>query len=266
MQGIQDWIRFYQDKRMWVIPFDHPGYDLPFLKKLKSEDDYKEEAKSYKWDETRGLKLLVGKKGIRVLVFNNLFDKDIKYKEWLLETVLPMLGLPIDYSWIVERETSLSIIMDASNISPRTKGLQEEFFKGGMLIWQGTFAIPSTGCYSYFYRNRIPHDRPISIQDTVILDCYEKLESLLNPKKEEVPQITEVVEPQESSTTTIEVPEEEKKEGFWLTARAILVQVVMLLLLFMLIGLLPSPARVWGAIILVAIWLSWNKFFKKKKK
>lgn len=58
----------------------------------------------------------------------------------------------------------------------------------------------------------------------------------------------------------------EEKEEFWLRVRTYIFQVIVVICLFIVLGLLPPPINILGAIIIVAVMLNWNKLFNKKER
>ena len=58
----------------------------------------------------------------------------------------------------------------------------------------------------------------------------------------------------------------EEKEGSWLRVRTFIFQVIVVICLFIVVGLLPPPINILGAVIIVAIMLNWNKLFNKKER
>ena len=58
----------------------------------------------------------------------------------------------------------------------------------------------------------------------------------------------------------------EEKEGFWLRVRTYLFQLIVVICLFIVVGLLPPPINILGAVIIVAVVLNWNKLFNKKER
>lgn len=166
MQTIEDWAEFYKDKRLWVYPYNLEEKQWLYWKNLKSKEDYNQVAQEWDWNDSTGIKLVVGKRGARVVEVTN---------KQLLKKALHLLNLPEDYSWVIYSQSRYGIIVDTPGVSKRTNGMSNKSFKQVLLLWDGYYVLPSVGIPRYFYRNQIPQGHPKQIQDEVLLNCINKL-------------------------------------------------------------------------------------------
>lgn len=166
MNTLIDWARFYADKRLWIYPCNLKENEWLFWKNLKSNNDYDREAQLWDWDNSDGIKLIVGKKGVRVL--------EVTSKQ-TLKKALTLLELPKDYPWIIYSQSRYGIIVDTPGVSKITKGIQNKSFKKLSILWEGYYMLPSTGIPRYFYKNLLPQSHPKQISDDILINCFEKL-------------------------------------------------------------------------------------------
>ena len=166
MQAIKDWAIFYKEKRLWVYPYNLKEEGWIYWKKLKSNDDYMTVFNSWDWEESNGIKLVVGKKGVRVI--------EVSTKK-LLKKALALLGLDDGYPWIIYSKSGYGIIVDTPGVSIRTKGMSNKSFKQLLLLWDGYYVLPSIGVSRYFYKNQVPQEHPRQIEDDGLLNCIDTL-------------------------------------------------------------------------------------------
>lgn len=166
MQTIRDWVEFYKEKRLWVYPYNLEEKQWLYWKNLKSKEDYEQASKDWNWNDSIGIKLVVGKRGARVVEVTN---------KQLLKKALHLLNLSEDYPWIIYSQSRYGIVVDTPGVSRKTNGMTNKSFKQVLLLWDGYYALPSVGVPRYFYNNRIPQGHPKQIQDDVLLDCINKL-------------------------------------------------------------------------------------------
>jgi len=166
MQTIKDWAEFYKEKRLWIYPYNLEEKQWLYWKNLKTKEEYYQVFDTWNWKNSTGVKLVVGKKGVRVVEITN--------KE-LLKKALQLLNLPEDYPWIIYRQSRYGIIVDTPSVSIRTKGMGNRSFKHVLLLWEGYCVLPATGIPVYFYKNRIPTGHPQQIEDDKFLDSVEAL-------------------------------------------------------------------------------------------
>ena len=166
MQTIKDWASFYRERRLWIYPYNLEEKQWLYWKNLKSEYQYNDMFNAWDWNNSTGIKLIVGKKGVRVLEVTN---------KQLLKKALRLLNLPEDYPWIIYSQSKYGIVVDTPGISKRTKGITNKSFKQVLLLWDGYYALPSIGIPRYFYQNRVPKVHPKQIEDDRLLNCINKL-------------------------------------------------------------------------------------------
>lgn len=168
MSTIAAWARFYVDKKLWVYPYNLEENGWLYWKNLKSDDAYNQVALLWDWTSSMGIKLVVGKKGVRVIEVHN---------RTVLAKALTLLGLPKDYPWITYSTARYGIIVDTPNVSQRVKGMGNRGYKNLTVIWEGYYVLPCVNIPRYFYSNRIPDGHPIQVSDDVFMDCIDILES-----------------------------------------------------------------------------------------
>ena len=135
MNNLLNWAEYYKNLRIWVCPYDIEEPSLSFIKKIKNDKDYQELSKTWNWIQTEGVKLIIGKKGIRVLEVNN---------KQMLKKALKILQLPEEYPWIIYKQTGYGIIIDTPGISAITKGMTNKSYKNILMLWEGFYVLPST--------------------------------------------------------------------------------------------------------------------------
>ena len=114
MNTLQEWAEFYKELRVWVYPFNdyYESFEWKHWRNTE-EQGYEDEFKTYNWNAAKGINIVTGKKGVIVLRFPK--DEDIRYANNSLSNVLSVLGLPHDYDWVIESETTLSVLIDVSH-------------------------------------------------------------------------------------------------------------------------------------------------------
>lgn len=165
MNTIKDWAEWYQQRKVWVFPYNTQEESWSFWKN-KNDKDYFNISKTWHWNEALGLRLVVGKKGVRVIEVSN--------KRLLFQT-LKLLGLPKDYPWVIYSSAGYGIVVDTPNVSKRVFGLTNRGYKKVLLLWEGYYVLPTTDIARYFYENRVPQGHPAQISDDLYLDCVESL-------------------------------------------------------------------------------------------
>lgn len=166
MNIIQNWVQFYMEKRLWVYPYNLDEKAWLYWKNLKSQTEYEQASQTWDWNNSTGIKLVVGKKGVRVVEVTN---------KQLLKKALNLLGLPEDYPWIIYSQSKYGIIVDTPNVSSKVKGIGNRGYKQVLLLWEGYYVLPSSGIPVYFYKNRIPTGHSKQIADDTLLNCVEVL-------------------------------------------------------------------------------------------
>lgn len=166
MQTIKDWAEYYREKRLWIYPCNFEEKQWLYWKNLKSEHQYNDMYNAWEWNNSIGIKLVVGKKGVRVVEVAN---------KKLLKKALKMLELPKDYSWIVYSLSKYGIVIDTPGVSLRTKGIRNRDSKQASFLWDGYYLLPSRDVPIYFYENRFPIGHPKQLEDDRLLNCVEAL-------------------------------------------------------------------------------------------
>lgn len=166
MRTIEEWTAYYHQLKLWIYPCSLKEKPLLFWKKVKTDEDYTAISKEWDWCDCRGIQLVVGKKGVRVLEVTT---------ERLLKKALHLLGLPKDYSWIIYSKSRYGIVMDTPGISPLSKGMSNKSFKKISLLWEGYYVLPSINIPRYFYMNRTPIEHPQQVRDDVLITTVNQL-------------------------------------------------------------------------------------------
>ena len=234
MNNLQEWAQWYQHMQIWVYPYnqDKKMDDWGYWREIKEDSTYTNLSSKWNWNDT-GIKLVVGKKGIRCLLLKRYYSRD---KDKIISKILEYLNLPSDYSWITENDGCMCIIVDTPNISPKTKGLSNIEFNELKLLWQGGIIMPPSNGVVRFYKNRSPKVHPTQISDDILLDSIES--------------IVQYMKSTYKDSTKIEL---------WKTVRYYTIGIVLFLLLIALTGLLPTA-------LVVFLWINWDKLFGKKEK
>lgn len=161
----------YQHLRIWVYPNyqddrSYPWKEWLYWRNMK-EEEYYVKFNRCDWSSMRGIKLVVGKKGIRVLIIKNVADKDDAFRQAIIDKILQELSLPQDYAWVIDSYSTISIIVDTKNdpMGQSNLGLKEV-----TMLWEGTISLPSLGDSSTFH-NGFPKYRPVQIDASVFLNC-----------------------------------------------------------------------------------------------
>lgn len=172
MNSIQDWAEYYRQNRLWVFPCNSGNTSMSYWKYWRDlkEPQYLKQYEDYIWNEAEGVKVVVGKKGIRVLILNGIENE--KSKTELLYRVLALLNLPVDYSWIIEIGNSLAIIIDTPS---DVIGMGNRTYAECLLLWEGSFAMPSSSNNRQFYKNRLPAERPVQIKNELLFVCIKDI-------------------------------------------------------------------------------------------
>lgn len=157
---------YYCLQKIWVYPYNLKEKPIVFWKNIKNSEDYRALFQSWDWDDAIGVKLVVGKKGVRVL--------EVKTKT-LLKKALRLLGLPEDYRWVLYSPTRYGIVIDTPGVSIASKGMSNRSYKNVLMLWDGYYVLPAEGIPVYFYQNRVPIDHPTQVQDEVFFKCVNHL-------------------------------------------------------------------------------------------
>lgn len=107
MQTIRDWAEFYKEKRLWVYPYNLDEKPWLYWKNIKSDTEYNLTSNQWNWDANIGIKIVVGKKGVRVIEVTN---------KQLLKKALQLLNLPEEYPWVIYSQSKYGIIIDTPGI------------------------------------------------------------------------------------------------------------------------------------------------------
>ena len=199
MYTLREWAEYYQRMGIWVYPYNHPEFSKMELKKI-NKDTYPEMAKIFNWEEATGIKAVVGKKGIRVLILKDFIDKEQSYKDNMLGDVIEHLGLPSDYPWIINSEDTLGILLDTTELLKERRDYIS--YKWGTLLVEGYYILPPFNNTIVFYKDYVPqaHPHPQVRQDQ-LSGCIKHLNSIAYGNRP-----TLVNEPAEL---------QQKKKGWW---------------------------------------------------
>lgn len=174
MTSLQEWAEYYRQKRLWVFPYNNGDTSMAYWKYWRDikEPQYVNQYESYKWNEAYGIKVVVGKKGIRVLILNS--TENEKSRMECLFCALAILKLPVDYPWIIEIGNRFAIIVDTPS---DIMGMGNRTYAECLLLWEGSFVMPSSSNIRTFYKNRLPEEHPIQIKNETLFACIRDLRS-----------------------------------------------------------------------------------------
>ena len=165
MNTIKEWADFYVGKRLWVYPYRDYYEQFKWLDWRNMKDpDYEEKYSAYDWDTANGVNVVTGKKGILIISFRK--DENINYANNSLNNVLDILGLPLDYDWVIEGNTTFSILLDVFDMP---KGRINKQYREISLNYEDFFTLPP-GIENYvsWYKNGIPRIRPVQLSWKVL--------------------------------------------------------------------------------------------------
>lgn len=184
MESIREWAEYYKKLKVWVYP--EPQFEYEFQEwNGKKDIDYQQVFTQWDLNSSIGLRLMVGRKGVRVVemvrdVSDNTTDKH-------LHSILNCLGLPDDYPWIIESHDRLGVIVNTPGVSSRTVGRSNGCFGRDILIWRGSYVLPSMDKTICFYKDRLPKVPPTQISDDVLLDYVENVQKEVEKVAQEAP-------------------------------------------------------------------------------
>ena len=165
-KSLLKWADYYCQQKVWIYPYNLKESPIVFWKNIKNNEDYQSLYKSWNWNTFTGIKLVIGKKGSRVI--------EVKTKV-LLKKALNLLGLPKDYDWIIYGPTKYGIVVDTPGVSIESKGMSNRSLKKVLILWDGYYMLPTPGVSVYFYQNRIPQCHPMQVKDEVFFKCIKYL-------------------------------------------------------------------------------------------
>ena len=183
MKTLQEWAKYYQKLGIWVLPYpSQAGWDSFW--KRKSDKDYYNISKRWTWNEDKGLHLVVGRKGVRVIeLLKNSCEGDTT--KHLLKA-LRLLRLPEDYSWIIERKDRLGIIIatleDSVDISKSWNG----YHGRDLLLVEGHYVLPPSNDSIKFYKDRLPNEFPNMVDSKVLFGYVERIDNNTGVSKDYV--------------------------------------------------------------------------------
>ena len=175
MKTLKEWADFYVGKRLWVYPYRDYYEQFNWLEWRNVKDpDYKEKYSAYDWDSANGVNVVTGKKGILIISFRK--DENDNYANNSLNNVLNILGLPMDYDWVVEGNTTFSIVLDVCDMP---MGRIKKKYREISLIYEDHFVLPpGIEHYESWYKNGIPRIRPVQLSWKVLSDKIVDIDKL----------------------------------------------------------------------------------------
>ena len=165
MNTIKEWADFYVGKRLWVYPYRDDNEQFKWLDWRNMKDpDYEEKYTTYDWGTANGINVVTGKKGILIIRFRK--DENDSYANNSLNNVLNVLELPKDYDWVVENNTTFSIVLDVCDMP---MGKIEKKFREISIIYEDHFILPpGIDHYESWYKYGIPRVRPVQLSWKVL--------------------------------------------------------------------------------------------------
>ncbi len=172
MNSIQEWAEFYKGFKIWIYPYHDYNESFQWIHWRNMDDsNYEEEYKNFDWENANGINVVTGMKGVMAIRFP--IDEDIRYAKSSLTRVLSTLGLPQCYDWVIEGNTTFSILIDVCSMP--MGGIQKKF-KDFDLIYQDVFILPpGIDNYKCFFKNGLPRMRPSQIEWNVLSENLQKI-------------------------------------------------------------------------------------------
>ncbi len=160
----------YLKMKVWVYPSNLEERPWAFWKG-KKDKEYLELLQHWNLDDATGLKLVIGKKGIRGIEIRH-----IENTESVIQEVLELLGIPDkEYPWIIDRRDGVAVIVDTPNTSSTVMGMTNREYGNVRMLWEGYYTLPSIGVLRYFYGNRLPKEHPAQVSDNTFVECFEAM-------------------------------------------------------------------------------------------
>ena len=172
LNTLQEWAEFYKELRVWVYPFNDYYESFEWKNWRNTEEQgYEDEFKTYNWNAAKGINIVTGKKGVIVLRFPK--DEDIRYANNSLSNVLSVLGLPHDYDWVIESETTLSVLIDVCNMPA---GRIQRRYKDLEIVYENAFILPP-GIENYvcWFKNGLPRKHPLQLSWSVLTEKINEI-------------------------------------------------------------------------------------------
>ena len=175
MKTLKEWADFYVGKRLWVYPYRDYYEQFHWLDWRNMKDpDYAEKYTTFEWDSANGINVITGKKGILIILFHK--DENKNYANNSLNNILNILGLPKDYDWVVEDNTTFSIVLDVYDMP---MGKIQKRYREISLIYEDHFILPpGIEKYESWYKNGIPRIRPVQMSWNVLSEKIVDIDKL----------------------------------------------------------------------------------------
>lgn len=222
------WLEHCQKMKVWIYPSNLVEQPWSFWKP-KKDSDYLELLRDWQIESTTGLKIIVGKKGIRVIEVYSLEDTDST-----LQNILELLGITDkEYPWVIETRGRIAVVVDTPSTSSSVFGMTNRDYGSAHLLWEGYYTLPTIGTACYFYKNRIPQEHPTQIPDDSLIKCLEALGLKESPSKD-------------NSTSPQVLASQNTKEGephktpLYRKVIKIILQVIVIWGIFILVYYLPA--------------------------
>lgn len=165
--NIQEWAEYYFNKGINVIP-DNEHFDWTDWRHKKQTI---EELRDYDWASAKEIYAVVGKKGIRVLSILRVENESIDLRNLLVERALSLLGLPFDYSWVIDYCDAICVLVESAD---DIQGMKSQKCRDIELLWQDTLSLPAGGSV-HFYFGEQPRKRPAHVSNDLLLKCFETM-------------------------------------------------------------------------------------------
>ena len=175
MKTIKEWADFYVEKRLWIYPYRDSYEQFRWLdwRNMKAPD-YEEKYSTYNWDSANGINVVTGKKGLFIITFHK--DENANYANNSLNNVLNILGLPIDDDWVIESNTSFSIVLDVCDMP---MGKIKKRYREISITYEDSFILPpGIEHYESWYKNGIPRTRPVQLSWKVLSEKLLDIDKL----------------------------------------------------------------------------------------
>jgi len=89
----------------------------------------------------------------------------------LVERALSLLGLPFDYSWVIDYCDAICVLVESAD---DIQGMKSQKCRDIELLWQDTLSLPAGGSV-HFYYGELPQKRPAHVSNELLLKCFETM-------------------------------------------------------------------------------------------
>lgn len=175
LKSLNERAEFYKSLNIWVYPYKDYSDQFHWLDWRNLNDtEYATLSESFDWTSANGINVVAGKKGIMVLMFRK--DNSTQYTTNSIKRILSILELQQDYKWLIEGDTSFSIVIDVCNMP---MGKIQKKYKDFLIIYEDSFILPpGIEHYESYFRNGLPKSHPTQIHWNVLYNKLQEIDKL----------------------------------------------------------------------------------------